>query len=116
MSEVILEFIKPYLDSAKSLGAYESLIGVGILAWNAALLPATARRKLLSDAMAEAFSPQEWDVRHDLLDLLDLLIQRKERFFAENRRFIMRYHLSRVSEGYQLSVVSTDSQSPERES
>ena len=116
ISEAIIEFIEPYRASARNPGAYESLIAVGILAWNAALLPASERLKLLSDSIDAVFSPKNQEIREGLQDLLNLLIRRKEQFFAENRRYILRYHLSKTSEGYHLSVVSTDPQTSGRES
>lgn len=115
MSTVIVEFIEPYCASAKNPTAYASLVAIGILAWNAALLPATERRKLLSGSIDDVFHPQGPEMRRDLENLIKALIKRKERYFAENKRYILRYHLSQVSEGYQLSVVSTDPPSPEPE-
>jgi hypothetical protein len=39
--------------------------------------------------------------------ILDELIERKERYFGGNKRFVLDYHLSDTKAGYHLSVIST---------
>lgn len=38
MSEVLLEFVQPYMKSAKTRKAYDSLLAIAVASWNCALL------------------------------------------------------------------------------
>lgn len=104
MSEVLLAFVEPYQHLTTSYEAYQRLIGVAVIAWNAALLPADGRRELIAEA-GKAITDK--GTRRDLMAILDELIKRKERFFPDNKRFIVSYELSEAKEGYHLSVAST---------
>ena len=60
------------------------------------------------EGVKEAFlssSGQEWDQALD--QVLTQLIQRKERYFAENKRFIIDYRVSESEDEYNLAIVST---------
>ena len=46
--------------------------------------------------------------RADLNALLDSLIQRKTQFFADDRRYILSYHLEDTGTSYQLMMASTE--------
>src|SRR3954471_12797318 len=47
MSEVLEEFIEPYSDLADTDEAFEKLLNLGVLAWNAALLPEDERQAII---------------------------------------------------------------------
>ena len=107
MSEVLEEFIEPYIESATTPEAYHKLIALAIIAWNAALLEETERQNLITQS-AEAIlatAGEEW--KKDLQDILAMFIERKQRYFANNRRYILNYHLSETKKGYHLAVIST---------
>ena len=107
MSEVLEEFIEPYIESATTPEAYQKLIALAIIAWNAALLEETERQSLIAQS-AEAIlatAGEKWN--KDLQDILAMFIERKQRYFANNRRYILNYHLSETKKGYHLAVIST---------
>jgi len=107
MSEVLLEFMEPYQKYATTPTAYEKLVALAVVAWNAALLEETERQNLLDKPIETilAMAGKEWE--NDLVNILMALIQRKERYFADNKRLIFSYHVSQTKEGYHLSVAST---------
>lgn len=107
MSEVLLDFIAPYRSYANTLEAMEKLIALAIVAWNVALLEGAERQKLLDNSMSAILGTTEEEWKDDLLDVLTKMIRRKERFFADNKRFILHYRLSEDKQGLHLSVVST---------
>jgi len=106
MSAVLLAFIAPYKEVATSYEAYDRLIALAVLAWNAALLKAAQREDLLNQAMDNILA-SEPDTREDLKKLIGLLIERKEQSFSGNKRFIVAYELSEAKNDYHLSVAST---------
>jgi hypothetical protein len=107
MSEVLEEFIEPYIESATTPEAYHKLITLAIIAWNAALLEETERQSLITQSTEAilATAGEEW--KKDLQNILAMLIERKQRYFANNRRYILDYHLSETKKGYHLAVIST---------
>jgi hypothetical protein len=107
MSEVLEEFIEPYVESATTPEAYQKLIALAIIAWNAALLEETERQNLITQSIEaiRTTAGEEW--KKDLQDFLAMLIERKQRYFANNKRYILNYHLSETKKGYHLAVIST---------
>ena len=49
MSEVLLDFIEPYTEEAKSEDEFRSLIAMGLVAWNTALFQRKSASKRLTD-------------------------------------------------------------------
>lgn len=47
MSEVLLEFIEPYSQYWKTKEELNKLLGVAVIAWNAALLPGNERKEII---------------------------------------------------------------------
>lgn len=103
MSEVLLDFVEPYLDSAPTEEALRKLLVLAVVAWNAALLPTTERDKFIQES-ENALPP---DARADFRTVLDPLIARKLAHFATIRRGIFEFKLSMRSSGPYLQVMST---------
>src|SRR6516162_3546673 len=70
MSEVLLEFISPYRDKAADDAALERLIGLGIMAWNVALLPEAEREKTIDEFAERLFTPSRFNPKYWLSKLL----------------------------------------------
>jgi hypothetical protein len=77
------------------------------MAWNAAILQSAERQRLLDEAIKALPASTGNDARQDLKAILDELIERKERYFGGNKRFVLDYRLSDTKAGYHLSVIST---------
>ena len=107
MSEVLEEFLAPYTHIPKAFDEYNRLVAVGIMAWNAAILPSAERQQLLDKAFESLSASSGHEARQDLKEILDELIERKERYFGGNKRFVLDYRLSDTKAGYHLSVIST---------
>jgi hypothetical protein len=131
MSEVLLEFIKPYRALAYDDAALEKLIGLGVVAWNVALLPSSEREDALNDLATNLFrretpvrklsnSLRRWlgaggkaetkkeaaEVR-EFKEIVYEMVEHKLRRFARNRRFIMSYHTEIKGDDIRLFVAST---------
>ena len=55
MSEILLEFIEPYLEKAPQIGGMEKLVTLGAFAWNMGLLPDPKRADVLKEFEAAWF-------------------------------------------------------------
>jgi hypothetical protein len=103
MSEVLWEFLAPYMPLAPDREAVEKLLTMAIAAWNVTLFPVGERaqrlRELSTTLPAEA--------RTDFLALIQEMMTRKERYFAQNTRYILNYELTERRASYHLNVLST---------
>ncbi len=103
MSEVLLEFVEPYSQYWKTKEELNKLLGVTVIAWNAALLPGNERKEIIENAVKVA--PPE--IRQDMKAIVEEMIQRKETHFAHNKRMIMNYKVTMTKEGPHVTVLST---------
>ena len=107
ISAVFWEFIEPFNQYATTLQAMEKLVVLGTCAWNAALLPNDTRQKLMDEVVRNVLGQAGEEWRGDLNYILTALLKRKEQFFADDRRYIVSYHLEDIGANYHLSMVST---------
>jgi hypothetical protein len=103
MSGLLLELVEPYMDVATTEEALRKLLTVGMIAWNAALLPPAEGDKLIRDT--EKTLPRE--ARADFRTIIEPLIQRKLNRFAGNQRAILSFDLSMRPSGPFVQVMST---------
>lgn len=103
MSGVLLEFLEPYSEHWRTEEEFTKLVTVGLIAWNAALMPGNERELFLQDMVQEV--PPE--VRQDMRSIVDEMIRRKETHFAGNKRAIIGYQITMTPSGPHLSVIST---------
>ncbi len=103
MSEVLLEFVEPYMESAPTEDALRKLLTLAIVAWNAALIP-PAEREALIRKTEDGLPP---DMRSDFRAILEPMILRKQQLFSDNRRAIIEYELTMRPAGPYLQVMST---------
>ena len=131
MSEVILEFIKPYQELAHGNSDLEKLIGLGVVAWNLSLLPGNEREAALNALITDLFSSkspikklgnmigkwirvgQKGEAKRSSAEETEFkkivyeMVEHKQRRFGRNRRFIVSYHVETAGEDVQLFVAST---------
>jgi hypothetical protein len=107
MSAVLEDFVEPFRDMAESHEEFNKLLGLGMLAWNAALLPEDKRRAMVADMLAAGFSRAPAADRAAARQLIDALIRRKEEHFATNRRAIISFQLVDRGDDFHLSVAAT---------
>ena len=103
MSEVITEFVEPFAEFAPTYEDYRKLIGLAVVAWNAALLPEDKRQEMLDQLIGKLSLPNA----EDLQQLLATLMERKRKYFADNTRFIVSYDVANTADGFFVSVAST---------
>lgn len=112
MSDVMVEFLDPYLDDVGTLQAFERIVDLGVLAWNAALLDEERIREFLEEFAANPAEDPE--TRRTVTDLLRSLVERKKAHFAGNRRIIRAFKVRDTGSQFGLTVVSSLEHVPER--
>jgi len=103
MSEVLLDFIEPYTEEAQSEDEFRSLITMGLVAWNTALLPEESHEQTLDRLIDEAVRDGADDFRQVVYEM----IERKQRGFAQIKRLMLKDDLTVSEKGRHLSVIST---------
>ena len=107
MSAVVLDFIAPYRELATSKAAYEKLVSLALVAWNASLMEGAARQALIDKARQTILSSAGIEWAKDLDQMLTMLIKRKERYFANNKRMIIDFRESETKDEFRLAIIST---------
>ncbi len=105
MSEVLEEFVAPYAPLATNLEQMQKLYTVAIVAWNTTLLPQDQQQPAIDKLIAEL--PDDDETETDFREIVQTLMERKNSFFAANKRFIATFDLTDTGVGYHLSVAST---------
>jgi hypothetical protein len=108
MSEVLEDFVEPYNDDTLNKHGIQMLLSMGVLAWNIALMPKEERIEMVAEAFAAIMPDSDPEDITFGKNLVDELIKRKDKFFADNQRTIVNFELQYVSRGeYHISVAST---------
>ncbi len=103
MSEVLLDFARPYLDLATDSDAERKAIALSAMAWNVALLPLEEHAEKIAK-LTSAFP----DFADDLKQIMHEMIQRKLLFFPDIRRIVVSYEVIELGgERLHLSVISS---------
>ncbi len=103
MSEVLTEFIKPYMKRVNTVDEHRKLLVIAVLAWNAAILPEEKRQEMVNTLLANLQMPDDKDFR----SIIEMMIERKMKHFAEIRRLIVNFELTDLGSSTHLSVAST---------
>jgi hypothetical protein len=111
MSELILEFIEPYMVHTDSDEDVRMLMPLAVMAWNASMLPDDEMEAMLEEAVnmiedAVPDDPLSKSDREELLDLLDDMVEHKRKHFARYTKGIADYEITEREDGFHLSVIS----------
>jgi len=105
MSEVLEDFVDPYMRFTTGLASAKQLYMTALVAWNVALLAPGVRRAQLDRALAtlKLDSTGVAEMRVILLEL----VERKDRLFSQYKRMVLDFELTDAGSDYHLSVVSS---------
>lgn len=106
MSDVLGEFVKPYVDFVDGIESYRRLLTLAVLAWNAALAAEAQREAMVDQLLREGLrdAGEEWLATGR--EIVGQLILRKQRFFAGYRRPILNFSLEDRGDHCYLTVAS----------
>jgi hypothetical protein len=102
MSEVLMDFIRPYRHIATTTEVMHKLITTALVAWNTALLPEEEQAARLQE-VAKIFPDEAVE---DFYASVREMMARKRKYFAEYDRTILDYELVDRGDDYHISVVS----------
>ena len=104
MSDVIHRFAEPLRDENGDIPA--NMLRFAILVWNASLLSKDKQEEAFRDIM-KASSRKERGIREGALLAIAMLLERKEKYFSDNKRVIIDYDITETEDMLNLNVVST---------
>ncbi|MCT7968404.1 hypothetical protein NG799_19020 [Laspinema sp. D1] len=107
MSEVLEEFVEPYLSSIETPVERKKLFEVAVVAWNLSLMPETVRQTMIDKLIQESMEGADPWIKQDMRKMIDELIARKQKFFTQHKRYVIDFQLEDTGSGFHLSVAST---------
>jgi hypothetical protein len=107
MSEVLTDFVEPYLEFADTDEAQRKLLTLAIMAWNASFLPEEEQQDMINRVLDAGIPTGTEELKAGLKDIVNMLIDRKKVYFSEYTRRIIDYELTDRGRNYHLAVAST---------
>ena len=111
MSEVVTDFIEPYLEFTDTEEAYRKLLTLAIAAWNISLFPEEEQQGMI-DKVLETMPATSEEVKAGLREIINMLMASKKAYFSKYRRMIVGFELTDMGKDYHLSVASTQEKPP----
>ncbi|MEB3310576.1 MAG: hypothetical protein VKJ02_10110 [Snowella sp.] len=119
MSEVLIDFIQPFLDDVETSQQRTMLVEIAIMAWNVALLPEETREEFLQQMLSSKnnqgislFTEENSETKEEFQRLMKRLIKRKLKYFAEENRFVTDFQVTEDTGHFHISVASSPIQPP----
>lgn len=103
MSDVIWQFMAPYISYAEDLASMQKLVTIAAIAWNAAIMS----EEDSADFLGNMIETLPADVREDAAAVIGDLIRRKKRYFAQNKRLIVNMKVTDTGDGFHLAVAAS---------
>jgi hypothetical protein len=107
MSEVLQAFVEPYLDLARNRGQREKLFSIAVIAWNLAIMPEKDRQPMIDQLINVGLKGTDPLAQQDTREIIDEFIDRKQKFFAKHKRYVVDFQLQDIGKQFHLSVAST---------
>ncbi|GJD15199.1 hypothetical protein RIVM261_001550 [Rivularia sp. IAM M-261] len=107
ISDVIIQFLQPYVVKLRSPKEYEKLLVIGILAWNASLMAPSEREKMIKDVASKGMGNADKETLQGMREIVNELIERKQKHFPDIKRYITNYKLKQTGKDFHLSIVSS---------
>ena len=108
LSKVVLEFIEPYMNTkyVTSRKDFDLLLAIAAITWNVSMLPEEQAKDFIEKSIDEQSSSFKSDNKF-MIDLIEEMMERKRKHFAQYTRSIVSYRITETKAGLHLSVVST---------
>lgn len=107
MSEILEEFVKPYLKYADNHVTRKELFSTAVVAWNLALLTEDQRSECLTEMIASSVDKVDKLTQQDLREMFNEMVARKLNLFPNNKRIIYNFQLQESKNKFHLSVASS---------
>jgi hypothetical protein len=108
MSESLEELVRPYVQLEFSRHQLESMLSLGVIAWNLSIMGKESSQKILDKSLSDAMRGLGAEALEVSRFLVTEMIQRKKEIFPDNDRMIMHFDLHYAGSGqYNISVASS---------
>jgi hypothetical protein len=108
MSEVIQDFAEPLLDECEDDESERKAISIAIFVWNTSLLPKKEHKEAIQEICSEFSKPNDAGFLATMRLFFDMLMERKKKYFANNKRLIVGHQISGSGNNRRLIIVSAD--------
>ena len=105
MSEVLLDFAEPLLNNVGCDELFEDVISFAIICWNASFLPEKEQKKIIS-SLVDEMAKSDVLLRLSIGSDVRMLLERKKRFFADEKRMIINYEIIEENGSRRLLAMS----------
>jgi len=107
MSEVILDFAKPFLNKCEDEESEKKAIELAILIWNLSLFPKKSRDQEIEKLCSGLLPSEDANDFAALMNYVNILLERKQEYYPDNKRAIISYQMSGSGKNRLLDVAST---------
>ena len=103
MSEILLEYAKPFMDTIEldNKKEYEKAVILAMTLWNCSIMEEDPKNR---KAAKEMLKPLMRDAESK--SVMNYMLERKRQMYPNNKRMIMNYELTETPDGFNLSVAS----------
>ncbi|HLP91749.1 MAG TPA: hypothetical protein VK184_24575 [Nostocaceae cyanobacterium] len=105
MSEILQAFVAPYISNSDTLSERKSFLNLAVIAWNSTLFPEDQQQTII-DKFLGSLSIKEEETKQEVRRIINTLTIRKQRYFANVKRFIAEFRLTETKDEFHLSVAS----------
>ncbi|MGB6068569.1 MAG: hypothetical protein WBG50_27490 [Desulfomonilaceae bacterium] len=100
ISEVVMRFVEPYAPYMETEHQWKILIGMALIAWNAALFPHEERKAVIDEHINDSTIFMLEEAKKVFYEL----IERKDKYFANYNQVLAAFDLTMTSNGPSLTV------------
>ena len=104
LSEAVLEYAEPLTNAAGE--NEEKAIRLSVTFWNASLLPKQKALEIIEPSLADMANGDQL-LKTEFYTTFEMMYNRKQSLFSNDRRFIVNYSLEANEDGFYLQVAST---------
>jgi hypothetical protein len=107
MSEVLKDFVAPFLDECVDNIQMRTVISIGLIVWNASQLPEEKQQAILNKMKYLLPIREKKDEHLFHENVIKTLLKRKKDYFSSNKRVLLDHQFSEHNGELSLDVVST---------
>ena len=106
MSEVILDFAEPLLNTIDDDDElFKDVISFAVICWNISFLPENEQKKMIR-SLVDEMAKSDYLLRLSVKNDIRMLLNRKETFFADEKRMVVNYEIIEENGSRRLLAMS----------
>jgi len=105
LSQVILDFAQPLSNASDDDRFFKNAIACAVLCWNLSFLKEKEQQRQMR-SIVNKLSKSGQLTRFEIRDCVQMLLERKRNFFADDRRMVINYEVVEEEDSRHLFVAS----------